>query len=85
MSKVPEGSSCSQIRISKILSVGLLHSSTFLIIALDSTGLHREEDFEGIVEIEDCMLQDETANEILALIKGHVADLQSKVSLLCRP
>lgn len=47
-------------------------------------GLHREEDFEGIVEIEDCVLQDETANKILLLVKEHITDLQSKVRSLSR-
>lgn len=47
-------------------------------------GLHREEDSEGIVEIEDCVLQDETANKILLLVKEQITDLQSKVRILSR-
>ena len=49
------------------------------MISHSSAGLHREEDFESIVEIEECVLQDETANKILSLIKEHIAGLQSQV------
>lgn len=39
-------------------------------------GLHKEEDSSDIEEIEECLLQDDTANKILNTVKGFLPGLQ---------
>lgn len=43
-------------------------------------GLYRHNNAAELVEIEECLLQDEAANRILTTIKKHLPELQSKAS-----
>lgn len=57
-----------------------LRLDCFPIGSSSRVGLHLSEDSSEIEEVEDCLLQDSTSNTILAIVKEHIASLQSQAS-----